>query len=56
MFNESVSSVCGGVVGSSDYEEVTVATYSGRVLGLTKEQVALQPISEAVQSKLATLK
>ena len=54
--NESVTSVCGGVVGSSQHDEVIVATYSGCVLGLTKEQLANQTISKEAQSKLATLK
>ncbi|XP_064405547.1 Bardet-Biedl syndrome 7 protein homolog [Halichondria panicea] len=54
--NESVTSVCGGVVGSSEHDEVIVATYSGCVLGLTKEQVAKQTLSQEVQTKLASLK
>ncbi len=54
--NESVTSVCGGVVGSSQHDEVIVATYSGCVLGLTREQLNSQTLSKEVQSKLATLK
>ena len=56
MFNESVTSVAGGMV-SSNYEEVVVATYSGRVLGLTRELGgATQPISQEVQAKIEALK
>ena len=46
----------GGSVGSADYEEIAVATYSGRVMGLTREPVQRQPISQEVQAKLTALK
>ena len=46
----------GGGVGSVDYEEVVVATYSGRVMGLTMEPITQQPISQEVQAKLTALK
>lgn len=55
MFNESISSVAGGVVGSSD-SEVVIATYSGCVMGLVKELPSQQSISQEVQAKLAALK
>ncbi|XP_024941119.1 Bardet-Biedl syndrome 7 protein homolog isoform X2 [Cephus cinctus] len=32
---ESISTVCGGIVGASGYPEVLVTTYSGRIFGLT---------------------
>nr|XP_002127808.1 Bardet-Biedl syndrome 7 protein homolog [Ciona intestinalis] len=38
-FNESVTSVQGGVVGSLGYDEVVVSTYSGWVTGLTTEHL-----------------
>lgn len=56
MFGESVTSVDGGIVGSSGSEEVVVATYSGRVHGLAKESSVPQPISQEVQSKIEALK
>lgn len=55
-FSESISSIDGGVVGSADYEEVTVATYSGRVYGLTRDQAGPSKISSEVQAKLEALK
>ena len=51
-----MTAVDGGCVGSADFEEVVVATYSGRVMGLTREHVAQQPISQEVQDKLTALK
>lgn len=51
-----MTSVDGGSVGSADYEEVVVATYSGRVMGLTREPVQQQPISQEVLAKLTALK
>ena len=56
VFSESVSSIAGGVVGSADFEEVTVATYSGRVYGLTRNQAVPSTISSEVQAKLLALK
>ena len=56
MLSESVTSVAGGAVGSADYEEVVLATYSGRVIGLTKEPIQQQPISQEVQAKLSALR
>ena len=56
VMSESVTSVGGGSVGSADYEEVVVATYSGRVMGLTREPIQHQPISQEVQTKLVALK
>ena len=56
MFSESISSIEGGMVGSSDYEEVLVATYSGCVFGLTREPIVPKPISKEVQAKLTALK
>uniref|UniRef100_H2Y5K2 Bardet-Biedl syndrome 7 protein homolog n=1 Tax=Ciona savignyi TaxID=51511 RepID=H2Y5K2_CIOSA len=38
-FNESVTAVQGGVVGSLGFEEVVVSTYSGWVTGLTTEHL-----------------
>ena len=56
VLSESVTSVAGGAVGSADYEEVVLATYSGRVIGLTKEPIQQQPISQEVQAKLSALR
>ena len=56
VLNESVTSVDGGAVGSADYEEVVVATYSGRVMGLTREPIQQQPVSQEVQAKLTALR
>lgn len=36
-FLESISSIQGGCVGSNDYTEVIVSTYTGRVFGLTTQ-------------------
>lgn len=55
VFNESIASVDGGMVGSS-FEEVVVATYSGRVFGLSREPVVPKPISQEVQAKLDSMK
>ncbi len=35
--SESVTSVCGGCVGTAGYDEVIMSTYSGWVMGLTTE-------------------
>lgn len=56
VFNESIASIGGGTVGSSNYQEVTVATYSGRVVGLTREPIVPKPISQEVRAKLDSLK
>lgn len=56
MFSESISSIAGGMVGSSDYEEVTVATYGGRVFGLTREAMAPKPMSQDVKAKFEMLR
>ena len=55
MFNESVSSVDGGMVGSTSHE-VVVATYSGRVLGLAQEPSVPQPISQEMKGKVEALR
>ena len=44
------------MVSSSNYEEIAVVTYSGRVLGLTSEPRALQPVSKETKAKLQALK
>ena len=56
VFNESITSIDGGVVGSSNYEEVTIATYSGRVFGLTQEPIVPKPLSKELKAKLEALK
>ena len=56
VFNESISSVDGGMVGSSMHEEVVVATYSGRVLGLTHEPSVQQTISQETKAKVEVLR
>lgn len=56
VFSESISSVDGGVVGSSMHEEVVVATYSGRVLGLTHEPSVQQTISQETKAKVEVLR
>ena len=43
-------------MGSSNYQEVVVATYGGRVFGLSREPVTPKPISQEVQAKLDSLK
>ena len=55
MFNESVSSVDGGMVGSTSHE-VVVAMYSGRVLGLAQEPSVPQPISQEMKGKVEALR
>lgn len=35
--SESVTSICGGCVGTAGYDEILLATYSGWVMGLTTE-------------------
>ena len=55
-FNESITSVCGGLVGSSS-SEVLVSTYSGQIYGLCKDTGhKTQTISSEVQEKLDVLK
>ncbi|XP_049544780.1 Bardet-Biedl syndrome 7 protein-like [Anopheles darlingi] len=39
-FNESISSVQGGCVGATNYTEIVVCTYSGRVFGLTTQCIS----------------
>lgn len=56
VFNESISSVAGGTVGHSTYEEVTVATHNGRIFGLTREPMAPKPMSQEVKAKLDAMK
>ena len=48
VVNESVTSVGGGVVSSAQFEEVVVCTYSGRVLGLSREPQSRQSLSQEV--------
>ena len=45
---ESVTGVGGGSVGSAHHEEVVVCTFSGRVIGLTREPLTQQTISQEV--------
>jgi Bardet-Biedl syndrome 7 protein len=56
VLSESVTGVNGGVVGSAHYEEVVVCTYSGRLIGLTREPQSQQSISQEVQEKLEALR
>ena len=35
--SESVTSICGGCVGTAGYDEIVMSTYSGWVMGLTSE-------------------
>jgi Bardet-Biedl syndrome 7 protein len=35
--SESVTSICGGCVGTAGYDEIIMSTYSGWVMGLTTE-------------------
>ncbi|XP_043268965.1 Bardet-Biedl syndrome 7 protein-like isoform X2 [Venturia canescens] len=52
---ESISSICGGLIGSVDHPEVLVTTYSGRIFGLTtKPPGSLE--AESNDSGLAKLK
>ncbi|KAK5643844.1 hypothetical protein RI129_007689 [Pyrocoelia pectoralis] len=37
--NESVTSLCCGIVGEANYDEILVATYTGRIFGLTTQTV-----------------
>ncbi|KFB50077.1 AGAP011899-PA-like protein [Anopheles sinensis] len=39
-FHESISSVQGGCVGATNYTEIVVCTYSGRVFGLTTQCIS----------------
>lgn len=63
--SESITSICGGCVSSSGYDEVIAATYAGWVLGLTTEPqqkeagpttATQEPISEEVQAKIDNLR
>ncbi|XP_022787096.1 Bardet-Biedl syndrome 7 protein homolog isoform X2 [Stylophora pistillata] len=64
--SESITSVCGGCVSSSGYDEIIAATYAGWVVGLTTEPQqkelgptkpeAQEPISEEVQAKMDKLR
>lgn len=49
VMNESVTGVSGGIVGSTHYEEVVVCTYSGRLIGLTREPQSHYSISHEVR-------
>ena len=44
--SESVTSVGGGVISSTQHKEVVVCTYSGRVLGLSREPQSQQSLSQ----------
>ena len=48
---ESVTGVGGGSVGSAHHEEVVVCTFSGRVIGLTREPLTQQTLSQEVGSE-----
>uniref|UniRef100_A0A1Y1NII9 Uncharacterized protein n=2 Tax=Photinus pyralis TaxID=7054 RepID=A0A1Y1NII9_PHOPY len=37
--NESVTSLCCGIIGEANYDEILVATYTGRIFGLTTQSV-----------------
>uniref|UniRef100_H2Y5K3 Bardet-Biedl syndrome 7 protein homolog n=1 Tax=Ciona savignyi TaxID=51511 RepID=H2Y5K3_CIOSA len=50
-FNESVTAVQGGVVGSLGFEEVVVSTYSGWVTGLTTEHLQ-KKVVEGIKIKI----
>lgn len=64
--SESITSVCGGCVNSSGYDEIIAATYAGWVVGFTTEPqqkevgptttAAQEPISEEVQAKMENLR
>ena len=63
--SESITSICGGCVSSSGYDEVIAATYAGWVLGLTTEPqqkeagpttATQEPISEEVQARIDNLR
>ena len=63
--SESITSVCGGCVSSSGYDEVVAATYAGWVVGLTTEPqrkeagpttASQEPISDEVQAKIDNLR
>jgi Bardet-Biedl syndrome 7 protein len=38
-FNESISSLQAGCVGANGYNEVVIATYSGKIVGLTTQKL-----------------
>jgi hypothetical protein len=38
-FNESISSLQGGCVGTNGYTEVVLSTYSGKIIGLTTQRL-----------------
>lgn len=40
-FNESISSIQGGCVGTNGYTEIVVCTYAGRIFGLTTQCIKL---------------
>ncbi|XP_058807085.1 Bardet-Biedl syndrome 7 protein homolog [Phymastichus coffea] len=50
---ESISTVIGGTIGSVDYPELLVSTYSGKIFGLTTKPPGLL---EAAQGNVAILK
>uniref|UniRef100_A0A182MRP1 Bardet-Biedl syndrome 7 protein homolog n=1 Tax=Anopheles culicifacies TaxID=139723 RepID=A0A182MRP1_9DIPT len=39
-FNESISALLGGCVGATNYTEIVVCTYSGRIFGLTTQCIS----------------
>jgi Bardet-Biedl syndrome 7 protein len=56
VMGESVTGVGGGSVGSAHHEEVVVCTFSGRVIGLTREPLTQQTLSQEVKEKLESLR
>ena len=66
MLSESITSIHGGCIGASNYDELILSTYPGWVMGLTTEpqqkQVGMptdsakQEMDEETQLKLTALK
>ncbi|XP_023562208.1 Bardet-Biedl syndrome 7 protein isoform X3 [Octodon degus] len=62
MLSESITSIQGGCVGTDNYDEIVVSTYSGWVTGLTTEPIHKESgpgelkINQEMQNKIASLR
>lgn len=52
--NESITAVQCGIVGNLGYQELLVATYTGRILGLTTEPIEKTAGRDSVAGKYAS--
>ncbi|XP_053670850.1 Bardet-Biedl syndrome 7 protein-like [Anopheles nili] len=53
-FNESISTLQGGCVGATNYTEIVVCTYSGRIFGLTTQCISKSMSDSLTHAERAT--